>query len=183
MLDRDEQELGNPRARLAGGVYLLYFLTAIGATVFSSRGLDTVGTFVNVVAYAFYGLLTVLFYVLFRPVNRRLSLAAALVSFGGCLVGVLELFPRVPLHISPLIFFGPYCLLIGYLTLASTFLPRILGALMMLAGVAWLAFLIPPVAQHFTTVIEGLGVGAEGLFMLWLLAMGVNVSKWRQQAS
>jgi hypothetical protein len=183
MLNRDEQELGNPRARLAGGVYLLYFLTAIGATVFSNRGLDALGTIVNLVAYAFYGLLTVLFYLLFRPVNRGLSQAAALVSLGGCVVGVLELFPRVPLHVSPLIFFGSYCLLIGFLTLRSTFLPRILGALLMLAGAAWLAFLIPAVAEHFTTVIEGLGVGAEGLFMLWLLAMGVNVPKWRKQAS
>jgi hypothetical protein len=179
----NEQVLGNPRARLAGGVYLLYFLTAIGATVFSGRGPATLGNLVNVVAYAFYGLLTVLFYFLFRPVNRRLSLAAALVSFGGCAVGVLELFPRLPLHVSPLIFFGSYCVLIGYLTLRSTFLPRILGALLMLAGAAWLAFLIPPVAQHFTAAIEGLGVGAEGLFMLWLLAMGVNVPKWRKQAS
>jgi hypothetical protein len=32
------------------------------------------------------------------------------------------------------------------------------------------------------TGIEILGVAAEGLLMLWLLAMGVNVQKWRKQA-
>jgi hypothetical protein len=33
------------------------------------------------------------------------------------------------------------------------------------------------------TGIEVLGVAAEGSLMLWLLAMGVNVQKWRKQAS
>jgi hypothetical protein len=32
------------------------------------------------------------------------------------------------------------------------------------------------------TGIEILGVAAEGLLMLWLLAMGVNVQKWQKQA-
>jgi hypothetical protein len=66
--------------------------------------------------------------------------------------------------------------------LGSRFLPRILGALMVLAGLGWLAFLIPQVAKHIGTGIEVLGVAAEGLLMLWLLALGVNVQKWQKQA-
>jgi hypothetical protein len=81
-----------------------------------------------------------------------------------------------------LFFFGPYCLLLGILMLGSKFLPRILGALMVLAGLGWLAFLIPQVAKRIGTGIEVLGVAAEGLLMLWLLVMGVNVQKWQKQA-
>jgi hypothetical protein len=85
--------------------------------------------------------------------------------------------------VNALVFFGPYCLLLGILMLGSTFLPRILGVLMVLAGLGWLLFLVPQVAKRMGTGIEVLGVAAEGSLMLWLLAMGVNVQKWRKQAS
>src|SRR5207248_7369992 len=52
-----------------------------------------------------------------------------------------------------LVFFGFYCLLIGYLIFRSPFLPRILGAAMTFAGLGWLtgsfaSFLSPPFAIH-----------------------------------
>ena len=40
--------------------------------------------------------------------------------------------------ILSLVFFGCYCLLIGYLVFRSNFLPRVLGVLMALGGVGWL---------------------------------------------
>jgi hypothetical protein len=43
-------------------------------------------------------------------------------------------FPSFSLPVSPLLFFGPYCLLIGYLIFSSTFLPRVLGVFMAFAG-------------------------------------------------
>ncbi|MEY2490640.1 MAG: hypothetical protein QOC70_2582, partial [Verrucomicrobiota bacterium] len=46
-----------------------------------------------------------------------------------------------------LVFFGLHCLGVGYLILRSTFLPRIIGALMMAAGFGWLTFLSPVFAQ------------------------------------
>jgi hypothetical protein len=52
-----------------------------------------------------------------------------------------------------LVFFGFYCLLIGYLILRSTFLPRILGVLMVFAALAWLTFLWPPLATIFPPTI------------------------------
>jgi len=82
-----------------------------------------------------------------------------------------------------LVFFGFYCLLIGYLILRSTFLPRILGALMMFAGLGWLTFLYPPLASHLDPYIRIPGILGEGSLTLWLLVMGVNVERWREQAS
>src|SRR5690242_15291776 len=53
-----------------------------------------------------------------------------------------------------LVFFGLYCLLIGYLIIRSIFLPRILGALMALAGLGWLTFLAPPLVHDLAPYIQ-----------------------------
>ena len=172
----------NPHARMTGIVYLLYFLTAIPAQLLASRKLVLYSDIVNLIAFAFYVGMTLLFYYLFRPVNRSLSGLAAFLSLAGCAIGVLGLFHLAPSHISPLWFFGPYCFLIGYLILRSTFLPRLLGVLMVLAGIAWLAFLSPPVEKHFSVYIEALGILAEASLMLWLIVMGVDVPHWNEQA-
>jgi Domain of unknown function (DUF4386) len=79
------------------------------------------------------------------------------------------------------VFFGVFNLLIGYLISRSTFLPRILGALMALSGLGWLTFLAPPLANRLT-FIDVLGFLAEALLMLWLLAFGVNGKRWNEQA-
>jgi len=175
------EALRNPNARITGAVYLLYFLTAIFAEVFVSQKLIVYGDATNIVAYLFYSILTLLFYLMFKPVSRGLSLFAALVSLAGCAVGVLGLFSLAPTQISPLLFFGFYCLLIGYLIFRSTFLPRILGALMAFAGLGWLLFMSPPIARDLSLCIEVLGVVAEATLMLWLLVMGVNVRQWKEQ--
>jgi hypothetical protein len=172
----------HPRARLTGIVYLLFFLTAILAQLLTSRKLVCAGTAANLISIGFYLALGVLFYLMFKPVNMRLSLLAALFNFAGCIVMGLGLFYPTLLPISPLWFFGPYCGLIGYLVYRSTFLPRILGVLMLLAGAGWLAFLIPVVAVHLSIYIEGLGILAEAALMLWLIAMGVNTQRWLQQS-
>jgi hypothetical protein len=54
-------------------------------------------------------------------------LLAAFFGLAGCANDVLSLFKLDPYKINSLVFFGPYCLLIGYLIFKSTFLPRILG--------------------------------------------------------
>ncbi|MGA7381230.1 MAG: DUF4386 family protein, partial [Terriglobales bacterium] len=79
--------------------------------------------------------------------------------------------------------FGFYDLLLGYLIFRSTFLPQILGVLMMFAGLGWLTFLSPPFANHLTPYVLVLGFVAELLLMLWLLVMGVNVQRWKEQAN
>jgi hypothetical protein len=172
-----------PRARITGIVYLLYFLAAVLGQTLASRKLVVYGVAFNIIANAFYVALTLLFYELFKPVNKGVSLVAALFSLVGCAIATLDLFHLAPSRMSPLLFFGPYCLLLGYLILRSTFLPRILGVLMMLAGLGWLIVLLPRLPLFMSRYIEGLGILAEGLLMLWLLVRGVNVSRWREQAA
>lgn len=181
MTKRVREPERNPMARLTGAVYLVYFVIAIGTELVSSRGPATLGKVGNLLAYAVYALVTLLFFLLFNPVNRKLSLVAALLSLTGCVVGSLALFGLLHYPVNPLFFFGLYCMLIGYLIVGSTFLPRILGVLMALAGLGWLAVLVPAIAKHVTVGVEVLGIGAEGLLMLWLLVAGVNVQRWQRQ--
>jgi Domain of unknown function (DUF4386) len=160
---------------------LLYFLTAVSAEVFVGRSRLVLYDAVNLIAHAFYIAVTLLFYYLFKPVNRSLSLLAALFSLVGCANDLLDLFHLAHYKINSLVFFGPYCLLIGYLIFRSTFLPRIQGVLMALAGVGWLIFL-SPLANHLSTYLKVLGFLAEMSLMLWLIVKGVNVQKWKEQA-
>ena len=80
------------------------------------------------------------------------------------------------------VFFGFYCLLIGYLIFRSSFLPRILGAGMAFAGLGWLTFLSPALAHHLVPYILAAGIGEISL-TLWLLVAGVNAQRWKEQAS
>jgi hypothetical protein len=181
-MERVAEMSPGPGARITGVVYLLYFLTAISAQVFVGRSRLVLFDAVNLIAYAFYIAVAVLFYYLFKPVNRSLSLLAALFSLAGCANDLLDLFHLAHYKINSLVFFGPYCLLIGYLIFRSTFLPRILGVLMALAGLGWLLFLTP-LADQLSTYLKVLGFLAEMSLMLWLIVKGVNVRQWKVQAS
>ena len=81
-----------------------------------------------------------------------------------------------------LVFDGLFLLLIGYLIFRSTFLPRLVGALLALAGLGWLTFLSPTLASYLYTYIQIVGVVAEASLMLWLLVLGVNSQRWQEQA-
>jgi hypothetical protein len=218
-------------ARIAGVFYAMQFAFAPG--MYAARRLVVVGDAAttaanivghatvfqlgfagNLIAIATYIAVTALFYVLFKPVNRTVSLLAAFLSLAGCIVIAVG----TALYISPLVllggahassaftvaqvqalaliliglygqsfnlsfvFFGFYCLLIGYLTLTSTFLPRILGAGMMLAGLCWLTFLWPPLMHLVSSYILLGGIGEMAL-AIWLLVAGVNSELWLEQAA
>jgi len=233
MVERIAETSPRRKARITGVVYLLYFLTAVLA-VFFMRGIvvdgDAAATAHNILAHeplfrlglatsliatALYIAVTGLFYGLFKPVNRSVSLLAAFFSLVGCAILALshlfDLAPFVVLgsaqYLSAFkveqlqaltmmflnfgaqtvnicfVFFGFYCLLIGYLIFRSAFLPRFLGVLMALAGLGWLTFLSPPFANRLSPYNLVLGFLAELSLMLWLLAMGVNVQRWKEQAS
>ncbi len=182
MMERNAVASPRPRARTTGLVYLLYFLTTVSAEVFIGHRRLVVYDAVNLTADAFYVAVTLLFYYMFKPVNRSLSWLAAFFSLAGCANEVLRLLNLAPSKINSLVFFGPYCLLLGYLIFRSAFLPRILGVLMAFAGLGWLIFL-SPLAHPLSTYLKILGFLAEASLMLWLLVMGVNEQRWNERAS
>jgi hypothetical protein len=183
MTDRTVEASPRRKARIAGFFYLLNFVTGMLALVFVGRGLIVYGNAANLIAAACYIAVTLLFYDLFKPVSRGLSLLAALFSIVGCVIGALGPFHLAPSQINNLVFFGFYCLLIGYLIFRSTFLPRILGALMAFGGLGWLTFLSSPLANHLSPYNLAPGILGEGALTLWLLVAGVNEKRWKEQAS
>ena len=227
------EQVACPRARITGVVYLFYFLTAVCGEFFlkglvvdgdaaatannilAHQPLFRLGLATGLIATSCYVAVTALFYDLFKPVNRSLSLLAAFFSLVGCaILAFASLFRIAPLVVLGggqylsvfeveqlralaslflalygqgvdicFVFFGVYCLLIGYLIVRSAFLPRILGVLLVFAGLGWLTFLSPPLANYLSPYILVLGFLAELALMLWLLVMGVNVQRWKKQAS
>lgn len=86
-----------------------------------------------------------------------------------------------------LFFFGVHCLLIGWLIARARFLPRIIGWLLAIAGLCYLVntlagALAPDFARVLFPWILVPALPAEGGLTLWLLIMGVNAQKWREQA-
>jgi hypothetical protein len=81
-----------------------------------------------------------------------------------------------------LVFFGFRCLALGYLVLRSSFMPRVIGALMMLAGVGYLLHLWPPLIAAIAPLHLILAAPGELSIVGWLLVRGVNSSRWRAQA-
>ncbi len=85
-----------------------------------------------------------------------------------------------------LIFFGLHLLLIGVLMIRSTYLPSLLGVLVMIAGAGYvlggfneileLNYAGIPNAGLFLVILPAL-LG-EGLLTLWLLIRGLNREKW-----
>ncbi|MFZ0960920.1 MAG: DUF4386 domain-containing protein [Terriglobia bacterium] len=86
-----------------------------------------------------------------------------------------------------LVFFGFHCVLIGYLIFRSAYLPQILGALVAAAGLSYLTnsfadILSPAFAAHlYPYILVPAGV-AELSLTLWLLVVGVNAERWKEQA-
>ena len=86
-----------------------------------------------------------------------------------------------------LVFFGFHCILIGYLLFKSTFFPRILGLLLAIGGLGYLANIlvhaIPPAVRENLFPYVMLPAVAEILLTVWLIIVGVNAAKWKAQAA
>lgn len=85
-----------------------------------------------------------------------------------------------------LVFFGFDCFAMAYLIIRSTFFPRVIGVLLAIEGVCYLVnsfanFLAPQFAERFFSVLAASAIG-EVLLCLWLLVMGVNEQRWKEQA-
>ena len=226
------------KARTAGALYLIAFLAASFAEFFVRGrivvGGDAAATATNILAQEpLYrsGAAAVLvylscdtgvaliFYELFKPVSRSLSLLAAffrlieVAILGGNLLNhfaplvllkgtpfltvfkpdQLQALALVSLNLYAqvffvaMVFFGFHCFLIGYLICRSAFLPRVLGVLMAITGLGYLThsfalFLSPALAAHLFPYLMALGLPGELSLTLWLLVLGVNIQRWKEQA-
>jgi len=182
MMKRIREESLHFKARIAGVLFLLVILTA-AFTEFFVRGRLSFAADLAAGLIEVSGMIavTLLFYDILKPVNRSLSLLAASFNLVGLTFELLQLNPRgVVIGIG---FHGFYCLLIGYLIFRSTFLPRILAAPMAFAGLCWLTFLSRPLANYLSPYNLTSGLLGESSVSLWLLVMGVNVQRWKEQAS
>ena len=86
-----------------------------------------------------------------------------------------------------LVFFGFYCFLLGWLIMASTFIPRTVGVLMIVGGLAYVTysfadFVSPTLAASFLSYPLILGTLGEVVLTLWLLVVGLNGQQWKAQA-
>jgi hypothetical protein len=185
------------------------------ANILGNESLFRLGLAASLLAVAFHIAQTVLFYDLFKPVSRRVSLLLVLFSLvaialqavsslfqlpalvilgGGRGLGALSveqlqslalIFLRLRAQAFNvfLVFFGFRCALIGYLIYRSTFLPRIIGVLMAFAGLGYLMLLWPPLVNYVAPFNLVLAAPGELSLVMWLLVVGVNVERWKEQAS
>lgn len=182
--------------------------------ILAHQTLYRLGFAIPLLAVGFHIAWILLFYQLFKPVNRTVNLLALVGMLVGCAIqaiaAVLYLAPLVILQDPKslgafgaaqqqdlaqlavtmshqafnvyLIFFGFWCVLAGYLIFRSTFMPRILGILLMLDGLGWMTYLWPGLATAIFPVIAIVSGLAEFPLQVWLIAFGVNNKKWKEQA-
>src|SRR5918911_253646 len=194
--------------------------TATASNIQTHELLYRAGLAANVLVTVTNVPLAVIFYDLFKVVNRRLALLDAffiLVATAIEAAGLLHQFaPLVVLGSGPsasapaaqlqalayapgsalsgidyslhTVFFGFDILCAAYLVLRSTFLPRAIGVLLAIDGLAYLVysfadFLVPGFAAQLVPWIQFPALLGEGSLCLWLLVLGVDVERWNQAAS
>jgi len=161
---------------MAGVLFLLLVLTAVFTEFFARGRLSSAANLAaGVIEVTCMIAVTLLLYDIFKRVDWRLSLLAASFNFVALILELLQFLPHgvnigLGLH-------GAYWILIGYLIFMSTFLPRILSALTAIAGLCWLTFLSPALTNYFSPYILASAFLVEGSVFLWLLVMGLNVTK------
>lgn len=158
-------------ARTAGAAYVVTIVSGTWALVVGGPS----GRAANAVAGLSYVVVTVLFYSLFKPVNPKVSAAAALVGLSGCAVPLLRLAGVPGATANPLPVFGVYCLLVAWLLGRST-LPRLLAVLLAVGGLGWLTFLSPAATRVLTPYNFLPGIAGEAALTLYLLATGPVVA-------
>lgn len=223
-------------ARMAGVLYFVVFVAAMfgpiyvqsqlvvpgdaaatAAAIDASPGLFRAGIGSYFVILMTEIPLTVLLYVLLRPINKTLSLIAAafrismtiihginllnqfaalmLLGGGSYLAGFdtsqlqgLALFFLNAHDLGwsiGMVFLSGHVVLLGYLVYKSGYMPKILGALLVLAGVSYLidggALLLVPSYQVTPVVLAIFITAAELVFPLWLLIKGINVNVWKER--
>jgi len=185
--------------------------TATAQAIFDHLSTFRIGLVADLMMLVCYVAVTALFYGLFRDVSRRVSVTAAAFSMIGiaslATACLLLLFPVrmtdlglpfetvaammmvvIKVHgdgynIS-LVFFGIYCLLLAWLIWRSTFVPKIIGVLMAIAGLCYLVNSLarlgwPDLAAMLPVHVMYPTLLGELSLALWLAVFG----KGRREAS
>lgn len=178
MTDHASESSPRIKARVAGVLYLLAVFTAVlGETL----GRGSLAIALGFFAVACFVGVTLLFYAILKPVSKSVALLMALLGLIGLSFEALR---WEPLGVNlGVVFHGLYCLVVGFLVFRSSFLPRFLGVLMAIAGLAWLTNVSPSLARHLSPYNVGTGFAGEGLLMLWLLIMALNAQRWQERSS
>jgi hypothetical protein len=142
------------RARLAGGLYVLAVAVAVVGEYVMPGRLGMAGVMIPIV---FYTAAVLLLFGIFAPVDRRACVGVVVFGLASLVLEAARWHPG-GMNVA-MVAHGFYCLLLGWVMLRARFLPRWVGATMMLS------------------VVIG-----EALPMLWLLVSGVNESRWMEQA-
>lgn len=98
MKERVAELFRGPRTRTIGVVYLLFFLAAVGGSIMPGTPKDILahealfrwGYALTLISTVFYVALVALFYPLFRPVSRSLSVMAVFFGLVGCALGAVQ---------------------------------------------------------------------------------------------
>jgi len=142
-------------------------VAATAAKMLASKSLYTLGGAAELIVYVCDIAVALIFYELLKPVSRELSLLAVapllfmsgpehLTAFKPDQLRALTV-TFIRLHTIgfdiALVFFGFHCVIVGYLFFRSSFFPRILGALLAVAGLCYLtnsfaSFLSSAFAAH-----------------------------------
>jgi hypothetical protein len=161
--------------------------------------------------------LSLLFYVLLRPVNKPTALAAAFFGLvSTALYAVAEIFYFAPtlllggasymqafsteqvnaltmlslrlfsrIGMMFLSLYGIATILRGYLIIRSGYLPKFVGALLMVGGIGFVAKNVTTVlAPAYSSNVLIAAMFPAGLVLtLWMLVKGVDVAKWEARVS
>ena len=180
--------------RLGFAADLISGLSYVGVTVFIyyvlkpvSRSLSLLGAFFGLAGVAIGGVSWVIHLAPLLLLHGDQYLTAFTTSqLQAMSLAALNL----QLQVFPIgmVFFGIQCISIGYLVARSTFLPRILGVLLAIGGTCYVIasfanFLAPSFGPHLAPFMMPVALIGEGSLGLWLLVKGVNVQRWKEQAS
>lgn len=174
--------------QLGFAVYLIEMACQIAMTALFYELLKPAGKGLSLVA-AFLGFAGCVI----KTISRVFFIAPMIVLGGGHYLSVfsaeqLQALALLFLKVNDrgaaiaLVFFGFYAFLTGYLMIKSTFLPRILGVVSVIAGLGWLSFLYEPLGYRLFPFVAAFGLLGAVALIVWLLVKGVNVERWREQA-
>lgn len=180
------------RLGVAGEVALLTCAIGVMAILYLllrpvSRDLARAAVLFNLVSIAIEGVAAVSLAATLQP----LSSAAYLTAFTPEQLHALSML-SIRSHSTgfgiALIFFGVECVILGILIYRSGYMPRIIGALMQIAGLCYLvnsfAVLLSPWLSNLVfPLILMPALVAELSLALWLLLKGVRAERWEQSAA